>query len=294
MRRLLLACATSITLHAGLGAAALDRPLSHGALRARIDAALDGAGAIAGPKLVILAGSNASYSHRCETIAAALGVPCANAGAALGIGLDYLFTRWKHRLAPGDTVYLPLEFAQYARFRATARTGPDAAIMLRHDRATLAELAPDRWLGAAFAWNPRARVGASANAHGDLVGHTAERARANAAMLAAIDPWMPSAAAIAQGDGAREVAAFLDWARAAGVRAIGGLPTGFDDRPPPDDTVSAVRAIYARHGAAFLELPNRSRYPRTDFFDTADHLHETAQIAHSRAVAAGLAALQRP
>ena len=40
-------------------------------------------------------------------------------------------------------------------------------------------------------------------------------------MLAAIDPWMPSAAAIAQGDGAREVAAFLDWARAAGVREFG-------------------------------------------------------------------------
>ena len=43
---------------------------------------------------------------------------------------------------------------------------------------------------------------------------------------------------------------------------IGGLPTGFDDSPIPDAAIAAIRAIYTAHGALFLELPNRSRYPR--------------------------------
>jgi hypothetical protein len=46
--------------------------------------------------------------------------------------------------------------------------------------------------------------------------------------------------------------------------------------------------VYAAHGAGFMALPNLSRYPRADFFDTADHLNEAAQIRHSEAVARAL------
>ena len=78
----------------------LDRPLSLGFLRQQIDAKLARAASIAGPKLVILAGSNGPYSHRCETIEPILGMPCVNGGVAVGIGLDYLFARWQRVAAP--------------------------------------------------------------------------------------------------------------------------------------------------------------------------------------------------
>ncbi|HEX2942291.1 MAG TPA: hypothetical protein VHO91_14675, partial [Rhodopila sp.] len=86
MRRLLLCCAASIILHVTAFAWVLDRPLSLGALRTRIEASLNLGVAIRGPKLVILAGSNGPYSHRCAVIGKLVGVPCVNAGIAVGIG----------------------------------------------------------------------------------------------------------------------------------------------------------------------------------------------------------------
>ncbi|HEY5301899.1 MAG TPA: hypothetical protein VIJ55_14580, partial [Acetobacteraceae bacterium] len=51
------------------------------------------------------------------------------------------------------------------------------------------------------------------------------------------------------------------------------------------------RAVYAANGAGFLELANRSLYPRAAFFDSPDHLSEPWQIVHSRAVAEALVAM---
>jgi len=308
LSRLVLACAASLLLYVTLFAAILDRPLSFGFLRHEMDARVARGAAIEGPKLVILAGSNGPYSHRCATIGPLLHLACVNAGIAVGIGLDYLFARWRPLLHPGDVVYMPMEEAQYVRARAANALGPDAAIMLRHDRATLLHLPPTRWLGAVFSYDlrgtvmaltemalvgggfhdPRAASVGESNAMGDHTGHTATLARANAATLAAVAPYHPSAAQIRTGYGSVEIAGFLDWARIHGVQVIGGLPTGFDDSPVPDTSIAAIRAIYVAHGAHFLELPNRSRYPRRAFFDTADHLNETWQIAHSQAVAKAL------
>ncbi len=292
----------------------LDRPLTLGALRARVDAGLARAATVHEPKLVILAGSNGPYSHRCEVIEAIAGRPCINAGVAVGIGLDYLFARWRPLLHPGDIVYLPLEEAQYPRQRAMAELGPDAAIMLRHDRATLAGLPARRRIAALFASDlrgavmsvletalvragfrdPREAATGAFNAWGDHTGHTTALGAGNQAALRAMVPFHPSADLIRAGHGSEQVAGFLDWAAAHGVTAIGGPPTGFADSPVNEASLAAIRDIYAAHGAAFLQLPNRGRYPRRDFFDTADHLNEAAQIRHSVAVARALACASHP
>ena len=47
-------------------------------------------------------------------------------------------------------------------------------------------------------------------------------------------------------------------------------------------------------GQRFLALDNRSRYPRSCFFDTLYHLNEECQCAHSRAVGRALALLNGP
>lgn len=313
IRRIIVACVASLLLYAAAFATLLDHPLSLGFLRAQIDAKLARGAAIAGPKLVILAGSNGPYSHRCAAIEPILNLPCVNAGVAVGIGLDYLFARWKPLLHAGDTIYLPMEEAQYVRGRAETTVGPDAAIMLRRDHATLAALPPDRWAGALFATDlrgalmapiemalvaggfhdPRAEATGETNAWGDHIGHTALLAGISIPVLAQVQPTHPDAAQIRTGYGTQLITGFIDWARAHGVQVIGGLSTGFADSPPPDDTIAAIRAVYTAHGASFMELANRSLYPRIAFFDTQEHLNETWQIIHSIAVADALAMLLR-
>ena len=219
MRRLAETCGVSLLLYMALFACALDRPLSLGAVRVRIEAALEAARGIDQPKLVILAGSNGPYSHRCATIGPLIGRPCINAGVAVGVGLDYLFTRWEPLLHPGDLVYLPLEEAQYSRSAAATALGPDAAIMLRHDRATLRLLPLGRQISALFAsdlravlmslientlahegfHDPRAAVSGESNQWGDHVGHTLALAEPNQAALAAVVPYHPTAHEIQTG-----------------------------------------------------------------------------------------------
>ncbi len=309
MRGLLFACIGSIGLYLGLFGWILDRPLGLGMFRGRIDSAI-ARGVADSPKLVVIAGSNAPFSHRCETMEPLIDRPCINAGVAVGIGLDYLFARWRAVLRSGDWVYLPLEDAQNTRTRAANTLGPDAAILFRHDRATLAAFPLDRQLSAAFAFDLRSAVmsilemtlvaarfvdpraeATPSNAWGDRIGHTADRASGYRARLDQMESRAVRPEAIAAGYGADVVADFLAWARAQGVVVIGGLPTGFDDSPGHAEATAAIQTFFETHATRFLALPNRSRYPRSAFFDSPDHLHEDAQIAHSRVVARGLVAL---
>jgi hypothetical protein len=309
MRKLVVACVASLLVYALLFASVLDRPLTLGFLRLQLDAKLQRGASITGAKLVILAGSNGPYSHRCEVIEPLLGLPCINGGVAVGIGLDYLFARWEPELHPGDTVYLPMEETQYTRGRLASALGPDAAIMFRHDWATLAKLTPERWAAAAFAFDlrallmslieqalvaggfhdPRAEMTGSTNAWGDHVGHTATRGAASRGLLAILVPQHATAEEIRDGYGTELIAGFLAWAASHCVRVIGGVPTNFDDAPIPDATVAAMRSVYLGQHAQFLELPNESRYPRAAFFDTPEHLNELGQVSHSVMLARELA-----
>jgi hypothetical protein len=312
LRRIVLPCLLSLALYLVLFGLVLDRPLSLGMFRDLIDAKLERGAAIEGRKLVILAGSNALYSHRCETMEPLLGMPCVNAGVVVGIGLDYLFERWQKLLHPGDIVYLPMEETQYIRSSAANSVGPDAAIMFRHDRATLSALSRGRVMGAAFCFDPRAALMSlietalvwsgfhdpraadvgSTNAWGDHVGHTAALGQANAAHLANMIPFHQAGTAIATGNGTAMIRGFIAWAEVHGVIVVGGLPAGYARSPIPDTTRDAIRAIYTSVGARFIDL--HDRYPPSAFFDTPDHLNEAAQIQHSQAVAAALAVTLAP
>jgi hypothetical protein len=312
--RLLRACAASLLLYALVFGCVLDRPLSLGFLQHQLDAKLAHAASLDGRKLLILAGSNGPYSHRCQVIEPIVAMPCVNGGIAVGIGLDYLFARWQTRLRPGDVVYLPMEPAQYIRPRAATEVGPDAAIMFRHDWRTLAALPPTRWLAALFSFDlrtalmspieaalvianfhdPRAEVTGATNAWGDHIGHTQALAATSQSVLADIVPRYPTDQQIRDGDGSALIVRFIRWANTHGIQVIGGLPTEFSDAPIPDATIVAIRDLYVANGADYLELPNAGAYPRSAFFDAPEHLSESWQMVHSVAVAEGLVVKIRP
>jgi hypothetical protein len=300
----------AILLYGAAFAFLLDRPLSLGTLRDTLARKIAMAAARTPPRLIILAGSNALFSHSCAVIGPMLGMPCINGGVALGLGLDYQFALWKPMLRAGDTLYMPMELEQYAVSRGAARMGPDAALLLQRDRGLLRGLDTGRILPAFFSGTLPDAVAAvveqaavalrpnlarpdfaEMNAVGDGIGHSLVKAQANRVFLASLHRADPPLAAIRDGYGTQEIAAFLIWARSHGVKVIGGFPTEFADRPPEPSLGATLAEIYASAGTLFLGIPGEGRYSLADFFDTQDHLVTECQMRHSIRLARALAPL---
>ncbi len=309
MRRLFLCAFASLALYFAIFGLILHRPLSVGMLRLEMAGKLARGARLASPKLVILAGSNAPYSHSCRVIGAMLAIDCENGGVAVGIGLDDLFARWAPLLHAGDVLYLPIELQQYDVTSAQNRMSIDGAWLFHDDPALLWRLGAGRLLAGAFGstmpdglealaemaahaarlGHPRAMLAAQFDRQGDRVGTTL--ATADPAFLALLHRIDPTPAAIAHGFGTAMIARFVHQETAHGVLVIGGLPTDFDTVALPGATIAAIRAVYAANGGQFLELPGHSRYPRADFYDSEDHLAQPCQYVQSIAVARGLAPL---
>lgn len=307
MRKLLplvAACCASVTLYFFLFGFVLDRPLVIDEVATLFDHKLAYARAAGGAKMFIIAGSNARFSHSCAVLESLLHRACVNAGIGRGIGLDWILDEFQSTMHKGDLVYLPLEYEEYGVARADMFTGADAAYRFRHDKLSLLSRGPEGILRAAFffdvpeminslgemslyALNFHRRVGVSTeDPQGDEVGHNDVEAAAYEAAVRSMPYSLPAPADLfANPDGQQQVLGnFLDWCRVNGVVAVGGLPTMFDDVPVSDRIVGLLRAFYAAHGARFLQLPNRSQYPRRDFFDSQYHLRERTQIKHSQLI----------
>lgn len=309
MRRLFCVAFASLALYFAAFAFVLDRPLSLGLLRLEMHQKLLRGAALPSPKLVILAGSNAPFSHSCRVIGEMLALPCENGGIAVGIGLDDLFLRWLPLLHRGDIAYLPMEVQQYGVTRAANRMDVDGAILFRHDRHLLWRLGLDRSLGGAFAntlpdglealaemaargaglGHLHVRLAREEDAEGDEIGTTL--ATADSHFLTGLHRVEPGPSVIVRGYGSMLIARFVRMATARGIIIVGGLPTDFRDVRLPGTDIAAIRAIYRHNGGRFLALANRSRYPRVDFYNSEDHLAQPCQYFHSILVARGLAKL---
>jgi hypothetical protein len=260
------------------------------------------------PQIVIVAGSNARFSHSCAVLEQLLHRPCTNLGVAGTIGIDWTLDAARQILKRGDLAYMPVEFDIYPHPRAQLLTGMDAAYRFRHDKASLAERGPEGVIRAAFMFSlptlvqslgemalaeagVRRRFGLDTlNKQGDEIGHDGAKANAYLATIRSESQRMPETETLLTDPeaGAQAIASFLDWCRVHGVTAVGGLPTVFNDRPIPDAPIAELRAFYGKHGAGFLVLPNRSQYPRSAFYDSDYHLRESWQRRHSVLLAAQL------
>ncbi len=294
MRNLLTCCGFSILLYVLAFGFVLDRPLSLGLLRLEMAQKTTRLAELPSPKLVILAGSNGPYSHSCAVIGPMLGMPCENAGIAVGIGLDDLFRRYAPALHAGDVVYMPMEFRQYGITRAENDAAADAGFLLRHDWAVLAGLPPDRVLGAVFCcdlsdlleslvempagflFRPAAILAAQYDGQGDRIDNVSPGGMV-----------LPNPPGVVMGYGAGLIKRFVAAQKARGVIVIGGLPTQFVAAAPDAAELAEIGGIYGR----FAVLPNESVYPRADFYGSADHLSRDCQLAHSIAVARMLASV---
>ncbi len=281
MRRLLGCALLSVALYLALFGLVLERPLSLGPLRLELAQKTTRLAALPSPKLVILAGSNGPFSHSCAVMGQMLGLPCENAGIAVGIGLDEIFIRYAPALHSGDVLYMPMELQQYAMTAAQYRALVDGEFLLRRDRSVLAQLPPGRILGALFCCTledalealaemplaaahtqtPQSLLAREYDTQGDRVDN--DLAQADKALLSGPAREGPSAQEIETGYGTRLIARFVKQERAKGVRVIGGWPVDFDDARISPGTRAAVRRIY---GAEFLSLQGEKSLSASGFF----------------------------
>ena len=283
------------------------RPLVVGEIQKQLDYKLAYARQIQSPKIVIFAGSNGRYSHRCEMLTAATGMPCVNASIGVGIGLDFLLDQWQALLRSGDRVYMPLEYSQYRFSNAQMHGGLQNALIVHSQRDYLWSLGTRRIVAAYGSFDlpflvhgmvemalerkgfHRRSSTDSLTPQGDESGHTAQHGEAYAAYLrsgrfAQID--VPKTS-----DAVGVIETFLRQARRNGVVVIGGLPTVPDSLVVKPQDIERLRMLYEAQGQRFMVLPNESRYPLACFFDSLYHLNEACQKTHSAAVGAQLAGL---
>lgn len=280
------------------------RPLVVGEIQKQLDYKLAYARRLDSPKIVIFAGSNGRYSHRCEMLTAALGRPCVNASIGMGIGLDFLLDQWRPLLRRNDLVYMPLEYGQYRFSNTEMHGGLQNALLVHSQRQTLWSLGPQRIAAAYGSFDlpfllhglvemalerqgfHRRSSTDSLTLQGDESGHTALLGQSYAAFLRRIAP--DTTHVPATSDSIRVIEAFLQQMRREGIVVVGGLPTVPDSvaRAAPD--FEHLRRLYEDQGQHFLVLPNQSRYPPACFFDTLYHLNEECQKTHSTALATPL------
>ncbi|MBU6425484.1 MAG: hypothetical protein KGQ69_04035, partial [Rhodospirillales bacterium] len=234
MKRLLICAAASVALYLVLFGLVLERPLSLEPLQWEMAQKQARLATLPSPKLVILAGSNGPYSHSCAVMGPMLGMPCENAGIAVGIGLDEIFARYAPTLHAGDVVYMPMELEQYAMTRAQYRALVDGALILQHDPAMLWHLPLGRDFGAMFCCTladgleavsemPLAELGVRSGkkmlaAEYDVQGDRVDNDLANAdkTLLSGPARVEPSAAAIKDGYGTKLITRFVKQERAKG------------------------------------------------------------------------------
>jgi len=286
----------------------VQRPLVVGEIQKNLDYKLAYARSLGSPKIVILAGSNGRFSHRCEQLTQATGMPCVNASVGVGIGLDFQLDQWRPLLARGDVVYMPLEYSQYRFNNAEMHGGLQNALMVQSQPAYLWSLDARRIAAAYGSFDLQFLIHGlgemaldqrgfrrrsstdSLTPQGDESGHTAQLGRAYEGFLRA------TAATIGSGystvpersDTIQILERFLGQARLDGVSVIGGLPSVPDSIAVEPRDIERLRRLYEGQGQRLIVLPNESRYPLSCFFDTLYHLNEGCQQSHSAAVGEAL------
>lgn len=277
------------------------RPLTVGHIPSLMHLQAAYASTLKPPRLVILAGSNGRYSHRCSVFTEVTALECVNLSVAFGIGLDFVLDQADPLLQPGDTVYMPLEFSQYRVSEAVMLAGAQNPLLVHDFRDRLLQLPLARIARAyghfdlPFLFHGLIEMALQASGfqrrvnmdtvtpQGDEFGHDEREASRYREVLSLAR--FDTTPVPEQAHSIDVLRRFLQRQKERGVRVVGGWPTTPADSPMDDGSLERVRQLYRSTGHGFAELEAGSRYPRACFLDTLYHLHERCQLLHSHAVA---------
>lgn len=257
-------------------------------------------------KIIIVAGSNGIFSHRCSEIKKIVGLECVNASTAALSGIDFILEKSKEFVAPGDIVILPLEYNFYTlnEYEVTNSVAGNNYIA-QYEREYLLKMGNKKILPVLFsfdfqypfssivelglnAYGVKKRFGVDTiNINGDMINHTKEKGFLYRNYINSLAQMNPSEALIANTAFASQVIItdYLKWCNMNKIKAFGSLPTTFSDKKINPDALMTIKNIYYSNGAGFIETDNNSQYNRGCFYDTSYHLNEECQIIHSKKIA---------
>lgn len=259
----------------------------------------------AGPRVLIVGGSNAAFGFDSPTIlAAGLGEPV-NLGLLNNLGIDYMLGEARMAARKGDLIILSLEYSHYYRQQIQPELW-DMLLVRPASAAVIARIEPSKLLDGGFslvshvsrlAWRtlsvtarPERKPPYSRdafNAFGDLVGH---EGMAQTRFWRGIGVPHGAPEQIAKTVG--KIADFTSVCEARGARVVLFFP------PIPQDIARdqmgqlrpIIDATRSELGPRVLSTDEDLSLPDAAFFDTAYHLTREAAIAQTRIRAARILA----
>lgn len=257
-------------------------------------------------KIVIVAGSNGIYSHRCSEIEKVVGLKCLNASTAAMSGIDFILEKSKEFVNPGDIVILPLEYDFYTlnEYEVTYASAANNYIA-QYEREYLFKLGNRKILPILLsfdfkypfssiveigldAWGVKRRFDIDEiNANGDMINHTKGKGIPYKHYLSSITQVQPSEALLNEAAFASQtiIEQYIQWCHNHHVMVFGSFPTTFNDRNINPEILMKIKSLYYNKGAGFIETDSDSQYRRDCFYDTGYHLNEECQIVHSKKIA---------
>lgn len=258
-------------------------------------------------RILVFAGSNGRFSHRCSVIEEQYQIPCVNLSMTAGSSLVWQFQHYAPDVSKGDLLYLPLEYKERDAEVEPGGVGEEAPYIVAYEHSAMwhfYNLHQDvealfsfdlPFAISALAETMMQRAGmqrrfsiATMDQEGDERDHTLEKARSYRDYVFSMGKLPLDLTAYGQGANWNEEAQLIQLAQARGALVVGGLPTIPLDTPVPASVVQYLTDFFHSHGACFIALPNRSQYPRDDFYDSQYHLAEPYQIMHTQALAPSL------
>ncbi len=258
-------------------------------------------------KIIILAGSNGRFSHRCEVIERIVNKTCVNMSISADISIEYMLNKLKPYLRANDLIYLPIEYSFFYKSENEPKYGAEAPFIASYDHGHLIDLEAQEIINIAFYFDLKylfSCIGEMAlvkagmqrrfsintmTKQGDEKFHNVLNSAPYRKFVNNVN-WEPPVINDKEYFEFKKsiIQAFLSWAIETDIKVVGGLPTTFNDIEINDNYINILRKIYINGGQNFLVLSNKSQYPRSYFYDSKYHLSEEYQIKHSKKIAKNL------
>ncbi len=260
------------------------------------------ASAIQGPRVLVVAGSNAMFGIDSGQLESYWKMPVVNLSVNAGLGLPYILGVSRRIARPGDVILLPLEYALYLDSGEPNSQVIDYVIgrdmdywrsLSYFERLRFAAgMAPERWVhGLRHMPDHPVTAGTYGAHHLDARGDqthtsTAERSSADIAAVKATKAWDYGARAAKETGGWALIAAYSRWARENHVCLL-AAPTvllhynKYDTDPADQVFYETLPDRVRAAGIPYAGKPKDFMYPPSWFFDTDHHLQDWAREIHT-------------
>jgi hypothetical protein len=247
------------------------------------------------PKVVLIGGSNVAFGIDSEMIEAELGMPVVNMGLQGGLGLRYMLSETKPKLAPGDIVILMPEYEQYlflfngqVQLWQVLNIIPENTRFITHPRQYLVMLrnypkfVQGKLKGALLSSNKQDPIyyREAFNQYGDITSHLSQPSKQ-------IEPkiWYWGSGA----DVDKSIAVLNQYYSEISANDVRGFiippsiaQTGYAANK--DRVTMIYKKLLAQSNMPVLANPNDYVYPDQLFFDTIYHLHSEGRSLRTQQV----------